>query len=220
MEIDELLNVHFGSSNCIRLLNAHAGVQAIEQHNYPIATLSESTPNSDAAVQDEFEDFQLRQNQIKAKFIATQSEITKRLGDLIETVAMLEEHMNLARTQEQMEREMLIKAEQEFRENLAISEALYSRKTAHLSGLPALEVQRQYPQLAQSASAPPRPLLDDCPVCLDPLERNVYSCEKCHRLLCQECSKKMNKCPICRADFRPGVNPRRNEAIELLLQRQ
>ena len=143
---------------------------------------------------------------------------------------MLKEQLILAKQQEQVERDILVKAEEEFKRSLALSEALYSRKVAHLSTLSAPEQRHGIPEEQQwrqlpsapplSQQAPPRPLLDDCPVCLDALERNVFSCTKCHRLFCESCSSQVDRCPLCRENFRHGVNPLRNEAIEMLLQRQ
>ena len=56
-----------------------------------------------------------------------------------------------------------------------------------------------------------------CPVCYDSPEL-VFSCQECDNWVCGPCKSQLMRCPTCRQDFlaRP---PRRNRAVERLLQR-
>lgn len=43
--------------------------------------------------------------------------------------------------------------------------------------------------------------LDDCPVCMDPIEKNNLYVPICFHNICMTCAERCNKCPLCREIF-------------------
>lgn len=37
----------------------------------------------------------------------------------------------------------------------------------------------------------------ECSICLCNCSTAIYTCNQCSNIICSECSKKINKCPIC-----------------------
>ena len=43
--------------------------------------------------------------------------------------------------------------------------------------------------------------LDDCPVCMEPIEKNNLYVPICFHNICMTCAERCNKCPLCREVF-------------------
>lgn len=55
-----------------------------------------------------------------------------------------------------------------------------------------------------------------CPVCFEN-PNEIYCCQICDNMICGDCKRKINSCPICREDFRKKP-PQRNKFAERLLK--
>ena len=57
-----------------------------------------------------------------------------------------------------------------------------------------------------------------CPVCLHLPKGEVYSCPRCHGLICGECNVDVgSSCPVCRVDFGGAGKPVRNVLAERMV---
>ena len=43
--------------------------------------------------------------------------------------------------------------------------------------------------------------LEDCPVCLDAIQKNNLYIPLCFHYICYDCSKRCDKCPLCREPY-------------------
>lgn len=44
-------------------------------------------------------------------------------------------------------------------------------------------------------------ILDDCPVCMEPIQKNNLYVPICFHNICKDCSKRCEKCPLCRERY-------------------